>query len=546
MRIKKCFIPCIGRPLVLDNDGHQSKQIQLDELVQIPGKPPPSAGASSSTIHIKVEAGVRDVAVEEATQLRQRPSALEELHKKETVHTTTKLMQKATAEAEARRAVQEAAQLRQQMSDADTAHKKELEQMAAAEAEAKEDAQAARTAAKTQTGLLKEKEVDLAAAQAVIWQKDDRISQLEQKEERWQKLLRGRDAEIEELQRTQLEQQQNMCRLPEGSCKETGDLGSGSWALVKSVTVSFRVAAKVARTLETDEASAQAKEDLQKEGQVLCALPPHPNVVQVIGWARLDNRLFGTSEEGLIMEKACCSLSDMLKDGPIETCKVLPIVLGMCKGLAHVWGHGYIHRDIKPPNILMGPDGCAQLADFGLAMRNSEQCTKFGGTLLYSTPRSFVRDTGGAQDDTRGLCMTTYELLTGRSIKDELTDQFNALSEDQKQRVADLCQKIDEDELDGCVQAVAAEYLKLIGITQVVPLDERVPAELLEDILMGIRKPRSLPLSRLQASIEAAMSKISLQDRSSGEQASDEEDSDDEEGYCTLEEANVCDRFSEN
>lgn len=52
--------------------------------------------------------------------------------------------------------------------------------------QAKEDAQAARTAAKTQTGLLKEKEVDLAAAQAVIWQKDDRISQLEQKEERWQ------------------------------------------------------------------------------------------------------------------------------------------------------------------------------------------------------------------------------------------------------------------------------------------------------------------------------------------------------------------------
>ena len=40
--------------------------------------------------------------MEEATQLRQRPSALEELHEKETVHTTTKLMQKATAEAEVR------------------------------------------------------------------------------------------------------------------------------------------------------------------------------------------------------------------------------------------------------------------------------------------------------------------------------------------------------------------------------------------------------------------------------------------------------------
>ncbi len=100
-----------------------------------------------------------------------------------------------------------------------------------------------------------------------------------------------------------------------------------------------------------------------------------------------------------------------------------------------------------------------------------------------------------------------------------------------------------------CLPVVAAIYNSLtraLLCMQVVPLDERVPAELLEDILMGIRKPRSLPLSRLQASIEAAMSKISLQDRSSGEQASDEEDSDDEEGYCTLEEANVCDRFSEN
>lgn len=116
----------------------------------------------------------------------------------------------------------------------------------------------------------------------------------------------------------------------QGSCKETGDLGSGSWALVKSVTVSFRVAAKVARTLETDEASAQAKEDLQKEGQVLCALPPHPNVVQVIGWARLDNRLFGTSEEGLIMEKACCSLSDMLKCAhPPCTCTAWPTFAAM-------------------------------------------------------------------------------------------------------------------------------------------------------------------------------------------------------------------------
>lgn len=42
-----------------------------------------------------------------------------------------------------------------------------------------------------------------------------------------------------------------------------------------------------------------------------------------------------------------------------------------------------------------------------------------------------------------------------------------------------------------------------------VPLDERLPAELLEDILLGIQDPSSLPLSCLQANIMSAISKIS-------------------------------------
>ncbi len=61
----------------------------------------------------------------------------------------------------------------------------------------------------------------------------------------------------------------------------------------------------------------------------------------------------------------------------METLKALLILYDLCKGVAHMWGHGYIHRDIKPPNILMYLDGCAKLADFGSAMLEDDPCTEF-------------------------------------------------------------------------------------------------------------------------------------------------------------------------
>ena len=143
----------------------------------------------------------------------------------------------------------------------------------------------------------------------------------------------------------------------------------------------------------------------------------HPNVVQAIDAGQADDYYYFAMEfiEGQ-------SIEDVLKTGrTVPEREALETVRDI--GLALDFAHeaGIIHRDIKPGNILLTPDGTAKLADLGLARETAGQSsslTQAGfaiGTPDYISPEQVRGDTDlDGRTDVYSLGATLYHMLTGK------------------------------------------------------------------------------------------------------------------------------------
>ena len=113
------------------------------------------------------------------------------------------------------------------------------------------------------------------------------------------------------------------------------------------------------------------------------------------------------------------SLSDELKQGPISLKRGLKIVWDICRGLSAAHQVGVVHRDIKPPNILINDSGLVKVVDFGLAALShaDARLTKTGvllGTPTYMAPEQVRARTIDARTDIYSLGVIMYEICTGR------------------------------------------------------------------------------------------------------------------------------------
>lgn len=115
-------------------------------------------------------------------------------------------------------------------------------------------------------------------------------------------------------------------------------------------------------------------------------------------------------------------LGDLLRDGgALPATWSLYLMSQMVDALGAVWRAGVVHRDIKPDNILVGPNGTGKLIDFGLAKpggNRAEQepsAPEMAGTAAYIAPEQ-AKDasTVDHRADIYSLGVTLYEALTGR------------------------------------------------------------------------------------------------------------------------------------
>jgi len=106
------------------------------------------------------------------------------------------------------------------------------------------------------------------------------------------------------------------------------------------------------------------------------------------------------------------------RGGPLPVGEALYAIRGALEALAYAHAKGIIHRDVKPENIMLTPDGQVKVTDFGLALaRGDVRLTQEGmivGTLLYLAPETISGKPGDHRADLYALGAVSYELLTGQ------------------------------------------------------------------------------------------------------------------------------------
>lgn len=144
------------------------------------------------------------------------------------------------------------------------------------------------------------------------------------------------------------------------------------------------------------------------------AVLSHPNVVKV------SDVSFGDLIQYIVMEYIDgITLKEYIEQqGPLSWNEAVHFTLQILRGLQHAHDKGVVHRDIKPQNIMVLPDGIIKVADFGIArFARSEQETitdKAIGSVHYISPEQAKGEKTDEKADIYSVGVMLYEMLTGK------------------------------------------------------------------------------------------------------------------------------------
>jgi serine/threonine protein kinase len=140
----------------------------------------------------------------------------------------------------------------------------------------------------------------------------------------------------------------------------------------------------------------------------------HPHIVTVIDRGEDEGRQFIVFEcvDGENLKQL------LARTGPLPTRRAVELACQIADGLAFAHEHGLIHRDVKPQNVLLTPDGDAKVTDFGIARsldvdRGVTETGTVLGTSNYLSPEQASGSPTTPLTDVYSLGVVLYELLTG-------------------------------------------------------------------------------------------------------------------------------------
>ncbi len=198
--------------------------------------------------------------------------------------------------------------------------------------------------------------------------------------------------------------------------RELGRGGMGAVYLARRADEQYEklVAIKV---IQAGRESQEMLQHFRRERQILAGLD-HPNIARLLDGGSTDEGLpYFVMDyiEGIPIKTYCA-------DQALSVAERLRLFLAVCDAVAYAHRNLVVHRDLKPGNILVTPDGEPKLLDFGLAKlvapelpQETATGTLFAFTPAYASPEQVRGQPVTTATDVYSLGVVLYELLTGHS-----------------------------------------------------------------------------------------------------------------------------------
>jgi serine/threonine-protein kinase len=198
-----------------------------------------------------------------------------------------------------------------------------------------------------------------------------------------------------------------------GDYEILGQLGAGGMGKVYKVrnVISERVEAM--KILLPNLAGQKELADRFLREIKLLATLDHPNIAALRNALTLDNQLV------MIMEYVeGQTLASRLQQGPIPPADAVNYAQQLLSALSYAHHLNVIHRDVKPANMMLTPQGVVKLMDFGIARPNNEAGMTVTGTTLgslnYMSPEQVRGEPVDPRSDLYSLGVSLYEMVTGQ------------------------------------------------------------------------------------------------------------------------------------